>query len=448
MIRLVQEKKMYKLALKGFLRKTIPLWIILFASPACMAQMEMAALLGRFQRDADVPKLPFTLPEQLFAGSYPRFPNARIMREVEYTDSGRILVYFYGAKNTAVNDTKIFAGKNTKITRGESSILNSHFGCWEENEQFTTAWFTVGSYVIGIKIPKSKTDRTSIIRTAEKIVKDYDARIEQLFSTPEKCLKTYLEAVKKTDKDLIVECLYDDGSEQTGNAITMVNYFLSLFPIMRMYEKPGPEKDIVIVRTEMVSDIEARIAMQKQSLDGGALPLALLTFGHTVNTYTADEYLWVPLKTNGEKWGINIAEVQKSAFAKSQEQARRTMCMSNLKQIGLAVRMYAQDYKETMPEDLRALYPRYVSNGRVFKCPEDTTIQEVQKIDGTTPISYAYVKGLSLKDKSLNQSTTILAYDASSQNHKGEGRCVLFVDGHVAWMTEEQFQKSLKEQKF
>jgi prepilin-type processing-associated H-X9-DG protein len=42
----------------------------------------------------------------------------------------------------------------------------------------------------------------------------------------------------------------------------------------------------------------------------------------------------------------------------------------------------------------------------------------------------------------------IILYDSSPDYHEGEGRNVLFIDGHVAWMPEEQFQKLLGEQKF
>ena len=56
--------------------------------------------------------LPFTLPEELFPNSYPVFTNARETREIEYTEMGRILVYFYDTKDAAESDMKLFAGKN------------------------------------------------------------------------------------------------------------------------------------------------------------------------------------------------------------------------------------------------------------------------------------------------------------------------------------------------
>src|SRR5476651_819462 len=45
-----------------------------------------------------------------------------------------------------------------------------------------------------------------------------------------------------------------------------------------------------------------------------------------------------------------LAAILFPVFARAREQARRTSCLSNMKQIGLALFMYAQDYDETLPE--------------------------------------------------------------------------------------------------
>jgi len=45
-----------------------------------------------------------------------------------------------------------------------------------------------------------------------------------------------------------------------------------------------------------------------------------------------------------------LAAILFPVFARARENARRTSCLSNLKQLGLATMMYAQDYDETYPQ--------------------------------------------------------------------------------------------------
>ncbi len=44
-----------------------------------------------------------------------------------------------------------------------------------------------------------------------------------------------------------------------------------------------------------------------------------------------------------------LAAILFPVFARAREKARQTSCLSNLKQMGLGVLMYAQDYDETLP---------------------------------------------------------------------------------------------------
>lgn len=44
-----------------------------------------------------------------------------------------------------------------------------------------------------------------------------------------------------------------------------------------------------------------------------------------------------------------LAAILFPVFAQAREKARQTACLSNLKQVGLAVQMYAQDYDENIP---------------------------------------------------------------------------------------------------
>jgi len=44
-----------------------------------------------------------------------------------------------------------------------------------------------------------------------------------------------------------------------------------------------------------------------------------------------------------------LAAILFPVFAQAREKARATACLSNMKQIGLGIFMYVQDYDETMP---------------------------------------------------------------------------------------------------
>ena len=119
--------------------------------------------------------------------------------------------------------------------------------------------------------------------------------------------------------------------------------------------------------------------------------------------------------------------------------------MSNLKQIALGVKMYQQDYRKESPDEFRRLWPQYVSAGKTFKCPGDKTISEVDmaRIQLDTKISYVYIKGITAKN--WDDPRMVQVYDASPDNHNGEGRNVMFVTGRVEWLSEAAFRDALRQ---
>jgi prepilin-type N-terminal cleavage/methylation domain-containing protein/prepilin-type processing-associated H-X9-DG protein len=63
-----------------------------------------------------------------------------------------------------------------------------------------------------------------------------------------------------------------------------------------------------------------------------------------------------------------LAAILFPVFARAREKARQTSCLSNLKQLGLAMAMYVQDYDGIFPyiHNINTTYGRYcVSNGSV-----------------------------------------------------------------------------------
>jgi prepilin-type N-terminal cleavage/methylation domain-containing protein/prepilin-type processing-associated H-X9-DG protein len=90
-------------------------------------------------------------------------------------------------------------------------------------------------------------------------------------------------------------------------------------------------------------------------------------------------------------------------FGRARENARRTSCMSNMKQLGMGMLQYAQDYDERYHGAMKfaipgypgfefpglgwagAIFP-YIKSTQVYKCPNDTN----NGIGNNLPVSYAY----------------------------------------------------------
>jgi prepilin-type N-terminal cleavage/methylation domain-containing protein/prepilin-type processing-associated H-X9-DG protein len=193
-----------------------------------------------------------------------------------------------------------------------------------------------------------------------------------------------------------------------------------------------------------------------------------------------------------------LAAMLLPALARAREQARRSVCMSNLKQIGLALRMYSQDFREFFPRTsaggsqtavgcLGLLFPTYVSAQKIFVCPSDMAHQTVNlngaessyingilvDTEGGTSgrgLSYAYalychenidIDTVIVVDKAINhnpsddnygggpngpsapgswwsksalQSGGTTVGNASLLNHKNDGVNACYIDGHVKWI--------------
>src|SRR6476646_9032401 len=78
-----------------------------------------------------------------------------------------------------------------------------------------------------------------------------------------------------------------------------------------------------------------------------------------------------------------LAAILFPVFGRARENARRSSCQSNLKQIGLGILQYAQDYDETMVPTQASngtnngsapwgsLVQPYVKSVQVFRCPSN-----------------------------------------------------------------------------
>lgn len=98
-----------------------------------------------------------------------------------------------------------------------------------------------------------------------------------------------------------------------------------------------------------------------------------------------------------------LAAILFPVFAKAREAARKTSCSNNLRQMGTALMMYAQDYDEIYPNrrfgtaarpkgddtySWRSVLQPYIKNNQLFVCPSNPSNQVVST-DPVYKISYA-----------------------------------------------------------
>lgn len=141
------------------------------------------------------------------------------------------------------------------------------------------------------------------------------------------------------------------------------------------------------------------------------------------------------------------------AVAAARERARRTRCMSNLSQVGKAVKLYSMDYDEQFPTNFYPGMEGYADNPKLYKCPSDKrspapTFTEadwkeencsyalVYEVDGEplTEGSPSTLMHACDKDGGTTSGEGDVDKDNFGGNHAGEGGNVLYIDGSVTWV--------------
>ena len=123
--------------------------------------------------------------------------------------------------------------------------------------------------------------------------------------------------------------------------------------------------------------------------------------------------------------GILVSFLAPGAM-KMREKARRSKCQNNLKQIYYAISAYRDDHNEQFPAGLDALYPDYLDDLEVFKCPSSASPVPSSASGG----DYEMKTGVSPAAK----STTPLVEDKDG-NHP-DGVNVLRLGGQVTFQPE------------
>ncbi|HNS33545.1 MAG TPA: DUF1559 domain-containing protein [bacterium] len=196
-----------------------------------------------------------------------------------------------------------------------------------------------------------------------------------------------------------------------------------------------------------------------------------------------------------------LAAMLLPALSRAKEQASRRVCLNNLKQLGLLLHIYAQDwdgwfpyhetdvvtgdtYNRTNPQANASLAlltgqidpdstsletTAYTKEYRLFVCPSSmdnpssygilTSPAEGDYSTGTTTCSYAYAFGLNLQthpdtaimaDRKHIKGATTVGWDRYGyyilykvgQQHNAEGVNVLYVGGHARWVPADTRQNA------
>lgn len=150
-----------------------------------------------------------------------------------------------------------------------------------------------------------------------------------------------------------------------------------------------------------------------------------------------------------------LAAILFPTFSRAREKARAATCLSNYKQIGLGVHLYAQDNDDLTPANggsfagLVADCVPYIKTDRVFTCPDDDDIAEekragsyrVPSLYQGKPIACGWLNPY-VGGQTTTTTRTTLCYEAEQDfaqspiiptYRHNAGTQILFFDGHAKW---------------
>jgi len=125
------------------------------------------------------------------------------------------------------------------------------------------------------------------------------------------------------------------------------------------------------------------------------------------------------------------AGIMMPALARSRQQARNAVSMNNLKQLGLAVIIYAEEHDEKLPENFEQAKEFY-NDSKILESP--------LRPKGFTGPSYIYVSGHSMNAES--PARQIIVYE--NPKYCRDTINALFLDGHVERMQRDRFRETLE----
>ena len=170
-----------------------------------------------------------------------------------------------------------------------------------------------------------------------------------------------------------------------------------------------------------------------------------------------------------------LAAILFPVFARAREKARQTSCLSNVKQMGLGMMMYAQDYDETLiraamyyasPNYYTWMYclQPYVKNIQIFTCPSAKSMGWDGTVNATQRQGYGMniaLSGYSLGEIKSPASCIMLGdagrlsngnpyylidWDQDQSDNAvppypqhNDGANLAFCDGHAKWLEKSKY---------
>ena len=143
---------------------------------------------------------------------------------------------------------------------------------------------------------------------------------------------------------------------------------------------------------------------------------------------------------------VCLSSILLPSLNRAREQAQRVKCASNLRQIGQAAQLFANDHNGNFPDTAEQLLTHADLTSEVFVCPSSNdnpapgadSKAQANNLSKGGHLSYVYVgKGLSVLSGPGATGKAVLAYEPPS-NHAGGGINVLFSDGHVEFVPAAQ----------
>lgn len=160
-----------------------------------------------------------------------------------------------------------------------------------------------------------------------------------------------------------------------------------------------------------------------------------------------------------------LAAILFPVFAKAREKARQSSCQSNLKQLGLAILQYVQDYDERFPLGLTPvgtayqttmeLVMPYAQNTQIALCPSaaqadldftsigagrysygiNDRLCTAPVLGGSAPPKLAMIRDVTNTTMAYDayNAGTALAPDIRVRRRHNDGANCVFADGHVKW---------------